>query len=385
MRRPLLWLLIFCCAGIIAGSAAAAPRPMTVRVCVIDDAREIPVILQGAYAIRESTTDKPVMEGRTLRSAFVAGKGGIGIGHKEFKVSGLTCEVGKNASIYLKGRRFRGEVDIILKDNGKLMAINVIEIEDYLYGVLYHEVSHRWPMGVLKAQAIAARTFAVYQRAQNKNQPYDLRNDIYSQVYGGRTSEKWATTQAVDRTRGEVLTYDGKIFPAYFHATCAGFTEDAANLWNIDLAPLKGVVCGFCGASPHYYWSKELPLWKLQNELKESGYTLGPVASISVVSRNRSGRVEKLEIKDEAGVALMMTAKDFRQMLGPNEIRSTRFDIEVKWNQVIIKGLGWGHGVGMCQWGAFGMAQKGKTAEGILGHYYPGSVIMNLDDLKTDS
>lgn len=294
----------------------------------------------------------------------------------------VSVRKGRDGNTYVDGRRFRGNVKTVKKENGKLMVINELPLDDYLYGVLYHEVSHRWPMEVLKAQAIAARTFALYQVRQDKAQAYDLRSDIYSQVYGGRTSEKWSTTAAVNRTKGQILVYKGDIFPAYYHATCGGYTEDAMNLWNVDLAPLKGVPCNFCSDSPHYRWTKEIPLGVLANKLKESGYKIGKISSVTILSKNKSGRVDKLEIKDDAGASVILTGKDFRQMMGPNDLRSAKFDLSMRPGFLVLDGLGWGHGVGMCQWGAYGMARKRKKAEEILKYYYPGAEISTIDKIK---
>lgn len=282
----------------------------------------------------------------------------------------------------MENRKFRGDIDIVRKDSGKLMVINYIGLDEYLYGVLYHEVSHRWPMEALKAQAISARTFALYQVRQNRLQPYDLRSDIYSQVYGGSTSERWSTTMAVNATKDRVIVYRGDILPAYYHATCAGYTEDASNLWKIDLPPLKGVVCGFCKESPHYKWTKDIPLWALKDKLRTSGYKLGKIVSATVLSRNKSGRVDKLEIKDGVGTSVTLTGKDFRQIVGPNELESTKFDMSIKWGSLVFAGYGWGHGVGMCQWGIFGMARQGKKVDEILKYYYPGADITTIDKVK---
>jgi stage II sporulation protein D len=298
-------------------------------------------------------------------------------------LGGISGRAEGKAKIYVGGRLFRGDVDIVRKENNKLMLINHIGLEDYLYGVLYHEVSHRWPMEALKAQAIAARTFALYQARQNKMQPYDLRSDIYSQVYGGSASERWSTTMAVNATKGEVLVYNGDLLPAYYHATCAGSTEDAANLWKVDIPPLKGVICNFCVKSPYYKWTKEIPLWSLEGKLRENGYKIDKIASVSILSRNKSGRVDKMEIKDNAGVSILLTGKDFRQIMGPNESRSTKFEISIKYGSLMIEGHGWGHGVGMCQWGAFGMASQGKKAEDILKFYYPGAEIAAIESIKS--
>lgn len=352
------------------------------RVLIIDDKPSVFLALKGKYKISEINSGRILMEGPYLDAQIAGTKTGLRIGNKESNVYGFKVKVLRDSNIYVDGRRFRGDIDIIRKDNLKLEVINYIGLDDYLYGVLYHEVSHRWPLEVLKAQAIAARTFALYQAKQNKSQPYDLRSDIYSQVYGGRTSEKWSTTHAVDVTRGRVLAYNGDILPAYYHATCAGFTEDAVNLWNVDLPPLKGVSCNFCVYSPHYKWTKNIALWDLARKLKDANYKIDKIASVNILSKNRSGRVDKLEIKDDTGVAIVLTGKDFRQMMGPNELRSTKFDSSIKGNNLVLSGFGWGHGVGMCQWGAFEMAKQGKKAEEILQYYYPGAEITTIDKVK---
>jgi stage II sporulation protein D len=263
----------------------------------------------------------------------------------------------------------------------KILVVNNIGLDEYLYGVLYHEVSHRWPTECLKAQAIVARTFALEQMRQNKTEPYDLRCDIYSQVYGGRSGEKWSTSHAVDATRGKVLTFNGDIFPTYYHATCSGYTEDASNLWKVDLLPLKGVPCNFCGRSKHYRWRKEFPLQQVREKLNGGGYAIGPISTVEILTRNRSGRNDRIKISDTAGGSVVITGKDFRQLFGPNEVRSTKFDAEIKRGFLVLNGMGWGHGVGMCQWGAFGMSERGKKCDEILKYYYPGTEIMTIDKL----
>lgn len=362
--------------------AAQAGSKIIIRVAIADDRDSVSLSLRGRYKIYATGTDRVVMEGPFLTAKVTPAKDGLEIGSKPIKLFDVKVKVARDSNIYVDGRRFRGDIDIIRKENGKLMVINYIELDDYLYGVLYHEVSHRWPMETLKAQAIAARTFALYQARQNKIQPYDVRSDIYSQVYGGRTSEKWSTTRAVNLTAGKILTYNGDIFLSYYHATCAGYVEDASNLWNVDISPLKGVPCNFCGHSPYYKWKKEIPLNSLESKLRDSGYKVSKIVSVTVLSKNESGRVDKIEIKDDAGVSVVLTGKDFRQILGPNELRSTKFDASIKWANLILAGNGWGHGVGMCQWGAFGMAKQRKKAEEILKYYYPGAEITTIDKVR---
>ncbi len=378
----MVMLGLFITANFCTAAGAEDAVPTTVRVSIMDDRVSITLSIKGKYKICAYNPERMVMEGPFLSAKVSGTKEGLLVGNREIKAGQISVRVERDGNIYVDGRRFRGSVDIVRKDNGRLMVVNRLGLDEYLYGVLYHEVSHRWPMEALKVQAIAARTFALYQMRQNRSQPYDLRSDIYSQVYGGRTSEKWTTTAAVDRTKGEILTYKGDIFPTYYHATCGGHTEDAANLWNIDIEPLKGVPCNFCTASPHYRWSKDIFLWMLESKLKEAGYKIGAVASVAILSRNKSGRIDKLEIKDGFGTSVVLTGKDFRQILGPNDARSTNFKTSMQWGNLSLKGYGWGHGVGMCQWGAYGQAKKGKKADEILKYYYPGSEISTIDKIK---
>lgn len=383
--RIMFMAVLICFLAVGASQALDAHSdPIIVRVLIMDDKDTIYISVKDSYKIYAANSDRELMGGARIATKVSGTKDGIRIGPKELKMGGFRIKAVGKAKIYVGGRLLRGDVDIVRKDTGKIMVVNNIGLDDYLYGVLYHEVSHRWPMEVLKAQAIAARTFALYQARQNKLQPYDLRSDIYSQVYGGSVSERWSTTNAVNVTRNMVITYRGDLLPAYYHATCSGSTESAASIWKTDLPPLGGgVLCDYCSQSPYYKWTKEIPLWTLEAKLRDSGYKIGKAASVKILSRNQSGRVDKMEIKDGTGVSVVLTGKDFRQIIGPNELRSTKFNASVKWDSLVIEGKGWGHGVGMCQWGAFGMASKGKKYDEILAYYYPGAEVASIDTVRS--
>lgn len=364
-----------------ASDAAGKANNPVMRVLILDNRDTISLAAKGTYRIYSIPSEKLLTGGYILHTKVKASDQGIMFGSRELKFSKIRITVPDGALIYIDGRSFRGAVDIVKKDNMKLAAINRITLEEYLYGVLYNEVSHRWPIEAIKAQGIAARTFALYQARQNKLQDYDLTNDIYSQVYSGATSERWSTTRAVKLTLGKVLIYKGDIFPTYYHATCGGKTEDAANLWNIGIGPLKGVECGFCKESPHYKWTKNIPLSDIEKKLNDNGYKIGKIKSIAVIARNKSDRVDKIEIKDDSGVSCVLTGKDFRGMIGPNDVRSTNFEPSINNDKLALSGIGWGHGVGMCQWGANGMAGHGKNAEEILKIYYPGAEVTTIDKI----
>jgi stage II sporulation protein D len=232
-------------------------------------------------------------------------------------------------------------------------------------------------MEALKAQAVASRTYAMYQMQENKDNDYDVTSDIYSQVYGGKASERFRTSQAVDETDSQILTFEGKVFPAFFSATCAGHTEDASLLWDTDLTPLKGVVCGFCRESPHYNWHYVFSLPEIEDKLAQSGRSIKGISQISILGRDNSGRITDLKITS-AQEETKIAAKDFRNIIGPNIIRSTNFNVTVVDSDAVFEGLGWGHGAGLCQWGAYFMAKQGYKYEEILKFYYPQAEISSI-------
>lgn len=320
--------------------------------------------------------NEALFQGKRLRSAMVVPTDtGIKIGNQEFKICCIKIVPEKDGVIYVNDRRFRGEINIIRNQNLKLLVVNSLDLEDYVRGVLYHEVSHLWPLEAIKAQAVATRTFALYQEKLNKDKDFDLTSDIYSQVYGGKTSEKYRTNQAVDKTKGEVLYFKGEILPAFFSATCAGHTEDAKNLWKIDLPPLKGVVCDFCIDSPHRNWRRNFRLKNIEEKLRKADFDISDIKNIEVLQRNSSGRVETLKITSRDGSSVTISGKEFRQIIGPNEIKSNNYEIKMRGYYVDFVGFGWGHGVGLCQWGAKSMAEKGYSYIQILKFYYPGAEI----------
>jgi stage II sporulation protein D len=219
----------------------------------------------------------------------------------------------------------------------------------------------------------------MHQREVMKNKDYDLMADTSSQVYGGFASEKLKTNRAVNFTKDEVLNFNGKLFPAYFHATCGGITEDAGELWRIDLVPLKGGrVCSYCQESPHYYWNASMDLKTIQKKLGISYKLKGILKNIVITERNVTGRVRTLELRDDKNGYLVLSAKDFRALLGPDVIRSTNFTIIMEQDKAIFNGKGWGHGAGLCQWGALGMSKKGYDYKEILAFYYPGSELVEV-------
>ncbi|NQT75723.1 MAG: SpoIID/LytB domain-containing protein [Candidatus Omnitrophica bacterium] len=353
--------------------AMGTPPPhkhIPLRVLVVKAAEKIDLRIKGPYRIVDFETEGLLEEDTGLRGRVVS--------ESDIASEGIKILSENKTRIYINNRLFRGNIDIIKNKDAKLMVVNHIDLEEYLYGVLYHEVSHRWPMEVLKAQAIAARTYALYQKLVSKNRYYDLFADIYSQVYGGRQSETLSTRRAVNSTLGMVLAYDDMVFPAYYHATCGGRTSDASTIWDINTPCLRGVECGFCKMSPHYQWKKEMTVDEIREKLRDAGYKID-IISIEVLDRDTAERALNVLVKGKSGTVELKGNK-FRLLLGPNNLKSANFEIEKKGKYVKFYGKGWGHGIGMCQWGAFGMARHGWKAEEILGHYYQGAEIVRVEE-----
>ncbi len=364
-------LAIFLFGGLGLPAAGSFTRPAKyIRVAIIQNAESLNLKVGGFYEISVPGRKKVSARGRNLMTTVTSYKNGILMGDSNFNADSVLISADNADMIIINGRTFRGDVKFIKNKSGKLIAVNYVELEDYIRGILYHEVSHYWPMEALKAQAIVCRTYAVYQMQENKLRDYDVTSDIYSQVYGGKTSERYRTTSAVFATAGMMLTFQDKVFPAYFHSTCGGHTEDAFLLWKTNIAPLKGVPCNFCEGSPHFNWHYVLTREEVRDKLVKGGYNINSIEDITIMARDGSGRVTDLKIKTAKNES-KIPAKDFRNIIGPNIIRSANFSVNLVHDDVVFEGLGWGHGVGLCQWGAYFMAKRGFSAMQILEYYYP--------------
>ena len=355
-----------------------------VRVAVLQNEKGFDFSVRGKYKIIDPVTNGDVDGGKRLkRCAVTVKQGGIRIGRKEYGVRRLRIITKRDAAIYHKGRkrRYRDQIDIILTEKDKILIVNTLDLESYVKGVLYHEVPHRWPMNAIKAQAVATRTYALYQISEKKGQEYDVTSGIYSQVYGGRSAERHRTNIAANRTRGQILSYQGKVLPAYFHSNCGGHTEDVAELWKNDLPPLKGVQCGFCKGMPNYRWKKNFRSKDVQEKLNANGFKLGLIKEIAVFDRTKSGRIKNLRIKTRDGKETTISGIKFRDIVGPNVLKSNYYNIEMKGYYFDVNGRGWGHGVGMCQWGVYQMAKKRYEYKRILEYYYPGAKIIKISEL----
>ncbi|MBF0386639.1 MAG: SpoIID/LytB domain-containing protein [Candidatus Omnitrophica bacterium] len=377
LSRIVLALVVVC-----LNVTAVTAKSKLIRVSVLRDVDHFTLAVEGRHTIFDFNTGQKVTVGVRLLPAMVAfDHGKIRIGERVYDNQRLIIDPRQDATLRVNDKHFRGML-VIINTGSALTVVNSIELEQYIRGVLYHEISDKWPLEAIKAQAVATRTYALYSIDKFAARDYDVTNDVYSQVYGGKTAERYRTNLAVSRTKGEVLTYRGKIFPAFFHANSGGVTEDASELWNIDLPPLKGgVESPYSISSPHYSWRRNFRLKDIQNTLNAHGFKIGAIKNIKVTEQNKSRRVRKLEIEDRDGVKTVIDGKAFRDALGPNVLKSNMYEVEMKGYYMDLIGHGWGHGVGMCQWGAYNMSLLRFSYKQILKFYYPGSALERFSDI----
>jgi len=246
-----------------------------------------------------------------------------------------------------------------------LEVINRVDLEEYVASVV------RWEMGslgedlieALKAQAVAARTYSLCH--------HKLSAGIEDQVYKGYVDDP-VIRRAVSETEGEILVSDGRPIDAKYHSTCGGKTAPPSEVWGVDDPPyLKAKKDPFCQDSPHYHWQRVFPLVEFYQRLGCAlGHKLTGPVELELIRGQKSRRLIEVRIGEDRICGIR-----FRRLFG---LKSTYFWLSLGRDSVIITGKGWGHGVGMCQWGAIGMAKRGYSYKQILGYYYPGAKLARL-------
>ena len=292
--------------------------------------------------------------------------------------------------IWFKNRRYSGELRVSLNDK-KLNIINYLKLEKYLRSVVGSEMPKEFPLAALQAQAIAARTYAL--KLLDKNKLFDINSTQDSQVYLGLESETAKINRAVKSTRSLSLFYKNQLIDAVFHSSSGGRTENSGQVWKYQLPYLKSVI-DYDQNGIKYKWINKFSSEKLEEKFSD----LGKLNSIQIIDRSSTNRVLKVRLYGTDGNTII-SGKKIREKL---QLPSTKFDVYLKFNPInvdnklifknkifdeltpqtlpsiptdyflLVKGYGAGHGVGMSQWGAKFMAERGSSFREILKHYYTG-------------
>ena len=334
--------------------------------------------------------------------------------------SKISVQPQNGATIFCDGAEYRGYIFLEMQASGKIVAVNILGTDDYVCSVLGKEMSYLWPKEALKAQAVCARNF-VLSRKTHSEYNFDVCATTHCQVYGGVKSEHENTRRAVEETKGILAKYNGEIVPLYFFATSSGATEDVKNVWGSSVGYLKSVSDSFENPeiASKYTWSVDLTREDIENKLSAAGVAIGKLKNVQIDESTQTGRVTKLTFTGELGSYTAKLEK-CRTILG---LFSQKFTVIPQYKTVVattsgnasfgyramdssgmvkaagtkvlsgngrvtdiapqneasdaykISGGGYGHGVGMSQWGARGMAENGFTYDQILKHYFTGIVL----------
>jgi stage II sporulation protein D len=270
------------------------------------------------------------------------------------------------------GRPYRGYLTVLVSA-GRLMVVTHMPLESYLAGVVNGEVDSSWPLNAVKAQVVAARSYAFYQM-NTGSLYYDLKTDVTDQVYAGVDSEDERAVEAVKMTRGQVLYKDGELMQAFFHSSCGGSTTSALEVWGVAQPAQEGVYCGECEEAPYARWNLHLDSGEIARAVKILYPRVDSVRAMGIHRRSRDGRIQTLFVETGNG-RVLIDAGEFRKVMGYRRLPSTRFSLGMSGDRIVLMGEGYGHGVGLCQWGARGGALKGMDYRQILGKYYTGAEI----------
>ncbi|EAW33636.1 SpoIID/LytB domain-containing protein [Lyngbya sp. PCC 8106] len=353
----LFWLLM----------VAPAQAAVLLRVAVTEEADQVKVGSSTPAVVRNAN-------GQTLGQISPQGglvakpnSGNISLG--EWKGSQLWVEPTGNGHVWIGEGWYRGRV-LLVPDDGGITAVNYVDLEQYLYSVLGAEMDGGWPLEALKAQAVAARTYALYKR-ERSNGVYDLGDDQMWQVYKGLATESGGTQAAVNSTAGQVLTHNGQIILAAFHSSSGGHTENVEDVWDNALPYLRGVP-DYDKGSPVFEWTRTFSQADLSGRI--SG--VGKVVSMTPEQTTAFGSILSMKVVGEGGTRTM-TGEAIAAALG---LRSTRFRVNRQPNSTnfTIVGRGFGHGVGLSQWGAYNLARAGYTYYQILMHYYQNTSLAKI-------
>lgn len=365
----LLWLMI----------VAPAQAELLLRVAIEQDVSSVQLGSSTNAVLKDGTGQ--VLAELQGGTALVAQSSGGGVSISQWQAGAVWIEPKDGGLVWIGDQWYRGRTYVV-PTSGGLTAVNYVDLEEYLYSVVGSEVPTSWPLEALKAQAVAARSYALYQRQTSANTVFDVGDTTRWQVYKGIQEETASTQAAVQATRGQVLTYQGQIINAVFHSSSGGHTENVEDVWVSPLPYLRGVP-DFDQSAPVFQWTESFSADQLRARIPG----IGNILSFEPVEYTPRGRIERMRVIGDAGEK-QLSGDELRRALN---LRSTLFSIEPQYGQTastrsmasasggfVVSGRGFGHGIGMSQYGALGMATQGHDYRQILTHYYQGAILSRI-------
>jgi len=356
--------------------------------------KQIELSIDGPYQLRPVGSDKVLSRGQQLATSNVTATGsGFKIGKSEVAVTRLEIVPTQSPAVWVNGHEYRGNVRLFRRSGGGILAVNVLPLGDYLSSVVDSEMPLSFGEEARKAQAIAARTYALdVVRSSDAGADFDLFASTSSQKYLGvqyrdgtrrLAGESEASRKVVSETTGMVCTFQGRLFRTYYSAACGGHTTLGSAVFSDAVAALKSVPCDYCRDAKLYRWQADLPKSEVETKLKayfrSEGKTFEKLQSIKLISGDpaRGNEVPEFEVRDGKR-SLRISAATLRRQMSVSTLYSPFFTISEQSGTLHFDGRGHGHAVGFCQWGARGQGLLGKTCNQILRYYYSGANIVQL-------
>jgi stage II sporulation protein D (peptidoglycan lytic transglycosylase) len=372
-----LTLLVLAALG--PGPAGAAPDD--IRVVLMTHAQSVE-IGGGPLAVRDLRGSRVLPTAPAWLRLAVWRRGGLELQFAGARPRAVTVPAVRVVSaggrpVRVNARDYPGAVEIARAGTG-VTVVNALPLEDYLPGVVKAEAGETMPLEMLKAQAVVARTYAAYHRDLNAGKPYHLGADTAHQQYVGAVAPASLARLAVQQTRGQILLWEGALFPAFYHTDSGGHTEDPRVVYDTHRMPaLRPVPVGFTSESAHREWTLDLTLADLAARLRRGGVPAGSVVGLEVVERSGSLRVTRIAVRGARDTVVLL-GNEFRRLIGYDVLKSTLFDVAVDGGWARFTGRGYGHGIGLDQSRAKTMADLAYQAQDILAYFYPGAVLSAL-------
>lgn len=405
-RAPMALRFALACA--LAGALRATPNP-DLAVAIRRGVSRAVLSSSRGFVLRDLVRDELITKWtKDAPLVFRSGPEGIQVGNFG-SFSQMSVEPLVHSVLAADGQRYRGRLRVLEDSFGRITVINLVDVENYLKGVIPAEMLASSHPAALRAQAVVARTFALKQsRRSRRPNGYDLTADTASQVYRGINGEDDRASQAVDNTRGEVLHIRNRLVDAFYHQACGGRTQNNEDVWGGKALPhLRAVDCTYCSAQyarqgyGDYHWKHEMTFTDLQVKLLEAGIKVDEVLDVRQ-SLEECGRAKTFTVSTATG-DLDLSSSKLRNLVGSGLVKSSFYRLassaapqsvaegarpsdpmaEANIRSIIggyldggqrrileLEGTGSGHGVGLCQWGARRLAEMGRPHEEILHTYY---------------
>ncbi len=356
---------------------------MDIEIGLITSPQQIKLGCNQKAILINTLTKKEIGKTNKNETLFVKNNGGlisISLNKPENRLGAFTGPIAfipenKAGLVHYNNKWYRGGFVILTnKDKSNLTVVNKVNLEDYLLSVVPSEIPNKWKKEALKAQAVAARSYSIGYLNRRRSKGYDLESTVEDQAYLGISAEKKQTSDAVKETSGLILLdKNNKPFIALYHSSAGGYTDSIENVWDKEASEHIKPKPDYDDNSPYFKWERTYSLAEINKLL--SNLDLGTIENIKPLSRSFSERIMWIEIAGTKN-KIKMRGDDFRRSL---KLPSSKFNLKIKDNKVEFAGRGYGHGLGLSQWGSKALAEKGFTYKDILAHYYPGTKLVKWE------